>query len=127
MAEIIFSNNDVNTDNKKFAILLQAITTEHAESIQDIIQMVGTSEDAYAKAKSRLIQTYPESATSKLDKLLTGAEIPIGLKPSAILTLLKIERIQFRPTKLSDKYGLIIYQKTFKKPWLLAKIPSQKN
>jgi regulator of replication initiation timing len=91
LCDAIFKNNKVEDKKKKFSYLLEKLDTKSAKTIRDII--LTTDEEilnsSYTKAKKKLICALGDSQEQKLDKLISGADIPTDAKPSTVLQILQ--------------------------------------
>ncbi len=96
-AETLFRTYHVDNEATKFAHLLQCLENDQAEKIQDIIVQHNELDDEdqprlqtpYTAAKTRLLKEYDQSQERKLDKMLQGAGIPEGTKPTVVLQKLR--------------------------------------
>jgi len=83
-AEIIFDENGINTEKKKFSVLLQHLDKSKRANLQTIV--LDTTEAApYTKAKQTLTSLYGITDEKKLDQILSGVEIQNETRPLLIL------------------------------------------
>lgn len=91
IADTIFSANEIDSEKKKVAAVLEKLKSKQYQLVRDII----TSNDAaikeapYTQVKRKLIQVLGESKEKKFDRLLSGTEMPRNEKPSVFLQTLR--------------------------------------
>ncbi|XP_035211021.1 uncharacterized protein LOC118185286 [Stegodyphus dumicola] len=74
------------SEETKFNYLVSQLEPKHVENIWDII--TSTSATKYAESKTRLLDLFKESESTRIKKLLTGIDLG-NLKPSQLLQKLK--------------------------------------
>jgi hypothetical protein len=82
--DVIFADNNVNAEKKKFAILLQYLDAQRLANIQSII-VHPEEEEPYTRAKAIIINLYGITEEQKLDRLLTNVKSTKQTRPSLIL------------------------------------------
>ncbi|GBN10788.1 hypothetical protein AVEN_205025-1 [Araneus ventricosus] len=80
--EAQFAINGITSEETKFNYLVAQLESRYIENIWDIIKDTGSQK--YSAAKDRLMQTFRESETQQIKRLLTGLELG-DMKPSQLL------------------------------------------
>ena len=81
-SDVIFCDNNVQTEQAKFSALLQRLDSTRLKNIQTIIADRNELQP-YTRAKQILLNLYAQSAEQKFEQLLgqSGAAVKEGLKP----------------------------------------------
>lgn len=87
-AEHIFQAHKVETEDTKFANVLQYLSGADLSHIKDIIPST-TIKDKYTQAKDRLTQIYGRSRVDEITRLINGTDFAPNMRPSVILAKMK--------------------------------------